>query len=386
MLHADASRRLYGLDTLRAIAILIVLIYHYRVVVSREPLFGFISQLGWTGVDLFFVLSGYLIGNQVLGALVRREDFSLRRFYARRFFRTLPNYFVVLALCLLVPMLNGKDTAPLWSFLTFTQNLAMRPGETFTHSWSLCIEEQFYLLFPLVALLLLRHYRSPVAAWWLLAGCSLGAMALRAVMLSRHGGAEIGGLDYYQYIYYTSVTRFDELLPGIAIALLKNFHRETFERLLAHGQKLLVAGLVLVAFAFYGFETYWYRSGIGVDYFWTACGYSLLAWGFALLVLSALSPASWLHRVRIPGAASVALWSYAIYLIHKPLFKLLKAPLATAGFDVDGYAGMAIIMLAGIAAGWLLFRTVETPFMQMRGRLFPSNIRSAAPVAVAARG
>lgn len=60
--------RLDGLDTLRAIAIIIVLIYHYKVVVSPENLFGFISSVGWTGVDLFFVLSGYLIGNQVLSA------------------------------------------------------------------------------------------------------------------------------------------------------------------------------------------------------------------------------------------------------------------------------------------------------------------------------
>jgi len=386
MLHSRPAQRLYGLDSLRALAILIVLMYHYRVVVSREPLFGFISELGWTGVDLFFVLSGYLIGNQVLGALARREDFSVRLFYARRFFRTLPNYFVVLALCLSVPALLGKGAAPLWSYITFTQNLAMRPGEAFTHSWSLCIEEQFYLLFPLIALLLLRRYRSPASAWWLLAGASLVAIALRSFMLQRHGGADIGGLDYYQYIYYTSVTRFDELLPGIAIALLKNFHRDAFERLLAHGHKLFVAGLALVAFASYGFDTYWYRSGIGVDYFWTACGYTLLVWGFALLVLSALSPVSWLNRVRIPGAASVAIWSYAIYLIHKPLFKLLKSPVTGAGISTDGYAGMAIIMLASIAAGWLLFRAVETPFMQWRARLVPSNIRRPASVAAAAQG
>ncbi|WP_346839342.1 acyltransferase [Microbulbifer sp. SAOS-129_SWC] len=386
MSYPRSAQRLYGLDSLRALAIIVVLIYHYRVVVSREPLFGFMSELGWAGVDLFFVLSGYLIGNQVLGALARNEDFSLRRFYARRFFRTLPNYYVVLALCLLVPALNGKDTAPLWSFLSFTQNLAMRPGETFTHSWSLCIEEQFYLLFPLAALLLLRRFRSPLAGWVVLAVGSLAAMALRMVMLERHGGADIGALDYYQYIYYTSVTRFDELLPGIAIALLKNFHRDTFARLLEHGQKLLLVGIALVAFAFYGFQNYWYRGGIGVDTFWTTCGYSLLTWGFALLVLSALSPKSWLHRARIPGAASIAVWSYALYLIHKPLFKLLKEPVGDAGFSVDGYAGMAIILAVSITAGWLLFRTVETPFMRMRSRLVPSNVRAPAPVTAAVSG
>ena len=119
--------RLDGLDTLRAIAIIIVLIYHYKVVVSRENLFGFISSVGWTGVDLFFVLSGYLIGNQVLSAIAKGQEFSLRLFYIRRFLRTLPNYYFVLALYFIFPVaLSGTATAPLWSFLTFTQNLDMR--------------------------------------------------------------------------------------------------------------------------------------------------------------------------------------------------------------------------------------------------------------------
>ena len=106
--------RLDGLATLRAIAINIVLIYHYKVVVSPENLFGFIGSLGWTGVDLFFVLSGYLIGNQVLSAFAKGQDFSLKLFYIRRFLRTLPNYYFVLALYFLFPVaLGGTATAPL---------------------------------------------------------------------------------------------------------------------------------------------------------------------------------------------------------------------------------------------------------------------------------
>ena len=92
------NNRLYGLDTLRAIAIIIVLIYHYKVVVSSENIFGFMSQLGWAGVDLFFFFFCYLIGNQVLSAIAKGQAFSLKLFYIRRFLRTLPNYYFVLAL------------------------------------------------------------------------------------------------------------------------------------------------------------------------------------------------------------------------------------------------------------------------------------------------
>jgi len=174
------NNRLYGLDTLRATAIVIVLIYHYQVVVSRENVFGFMSQLGWTGVDLFFVLSGYLIGNQILSAFAKGQDFSLKLFYIRRFLRTLPNYYFVLALYFIFPVaLSGTATAPLWSFLTFTQNLDMRAGETFTHSWSLCIEEQFYLIFPVIALLVAYVKRSIMLGWIVIVSAMLFAIFLR---------------------------------------------------------------------------------------------------------------------------------------------------------------------------------------------------------------
>ncbi len=76
----NAANRLYGLDTLRALAISLVLMSHYGVVVSHKPTFGFLTDIGWMGVDLFFVLSGYLIGNQVISAFAWGEGLSLKTF------------------------------------------------------------------------------------------------------------------------------------------------------------------------------------------------------------------------------------------------------------------------------------------------------------------
>lgn len=364
------NNRLYGLDTLRAIAIIIVLIYHYQVVVSRENVFGFMSQLGWTGVDLFFVLSGYLIGNQVLSAFAKRQDFSLKLFYIRRFLRTLPNYYFVLALYFIFPVaLSGTATAPLWSFLTFTQNLDMRAGETFTHSWSLCIEEQFYLIFPVVALLIAYTKRSIMLGWIAVVSAMLFAIFLRGFNWYAHGEATIPMQSFMEHIYYSSFTRFDELLPGVAIALLKNFHPDTYAKVLRRGNLLLILGLASVSIMFYVYYHYPYGSSLLV----TSVGYSLLAISFAILVLAALSPNSILHRIRIPGAASLALWSYAIYLIHKPLFQVLKAPLTEYGVDINGWLGVAIIMAVSIFCGWALYFFVETPFMNLRGKYFSSN-------------
>ncbi|MDZ7902150.1 MAG: acyltransferase [Rheinheimera sp.] len=90
--------RLQGLDLLRAVAIALVFMYHYMVFVSHEPTFGWLSQIGWVGVDLFFVLSGYLIGNQLFKGLAQQQTLSFRRFYWRRAMRTWPVFWLVLAL------------------------------------------------------------------------------------------------------------------------------------------------------------------------------------------------------------------------------------------------------------------------------------------------
>lgn len=362
--------RLNGLDSLRALAILLVLIFHYQVVVSHERLFGFLSSTGWMGVDLFFVLSGYLIGNQVLSPLAKSQPFSFKLFYIRRFLRTLPNYYVVLALYFLVPSLVGKSTASLTEFFTFTQNLNMRPGETFTHSWSLCVEEQFYIFLPIVAVGCFWLSRSIKLFWSVMALAFLFPIGLRLFNWQALGGADISASDYWNRIYYFSATRFDELLPGVAIAAVKNFHPQLFVRAQQKGQWLFSVGLVNLALLFFVMDKYFYIEGYGFSGWIASLGFTWVAITFGLLTMAALSPQTALARVRIPGAAKLALWSYAIYLIHKPLFALLIEPLGRYGLDVNGYLGMGAIHLVSLIAGWLLFTAVETPFMRLRDRFF----------------
>jgi peptidoglycan/LPS O-acetylase OafA/YrhL len=362
--------RLAGLDTLRALAIIIVLLYHYRVVVSNENTFGYITQIGWMGVDLFFVLSGYLICNQILQTISQKDTFSLKTFYMRRLLRTLPNYYAVCLLYFICSdTLTGIATAQWWQFLTFTQNFSFRPMATFTHSWSLCIEEQFYLFIPLIFMLIARTQRVALWGWLIIAlGMSAG-VAARIYTWFSHGQSAMNSGDYYHYIYYSSFTRFDELLPGIAIAMLKNFHPQLFSRLLGQANLLLLTGLMLWGTLVYAFPHYHYQNAAGFNFLLTTFGYSILAISFALITCSALAPRCLIAKYRVPGAAQIALWSYAIYLIHKPLFKLLIDPLAHFNISVQSELGISIIMSLSVAAGWLLFKFVETPFMRIRARL-----------------
>ena len=358
------STRLAGLDTLRALAIALVLMSHYQGFVSHAPTFGSMGKIGWAGVDLFFVLSGYLIGNQLLAPAARGDNLDLKTFFARRLLRTLPNYYAVLAVYLLLPdsPIAGKSMAPVWQFLTFTQNFGLNYGETFTHSWSLCIEEQFYLVFPLAVLVLVGSERSPRLLWCALFAAIGTGMTVRAM-------AFMDGMDAFAApVYYSSFSRFDELLPGVAIAMMKNFHPTAFARILRHGNALLVAGLAMSAAVLYGV-----MNEAPTAFAASTFGFSLVAASFALLTCSALSPGSILNRARIPGAASLALWSYAIYLVHKPVFMALRPELISRRIDPGAPLTIAAVMAAGILGGWVLYRVIETPFMQLRARWYPAG-------------
>lgn len=363
--------RLAGLDTLRAFAIALVLMSHYNGFVAQGSIFGFIGEVGWAGVDLFFVLSGYLIGNQLLAPAARGESLALKTFFARRLLRTLPNYYVVLAVYLLLPHspIWGKTMAPVWRYLTFTQNFGLRYGETFTHSWSLCIEEQFYLVLPLAVMALVGIRRSPRLLW-----CALIA-AIGAGIATRGINFMHGQEAFSAPAYYSTFARFDELLPGVAIAMLKNFHPGLFERILKHGNALLAAGIATAAAVLYGV-----RYDAPNLFLTSTFGFSLVAISFALLTCAALGPRCILNRLRIPGASSLALWSYAVYLVHKPVFMALRPELKSRGIDPATPLTVVAVMAAGVLGGWILYRLVETPFMRLRARWYPVAAPKAIPV------
>ena len=372
-----------GLDTLRACAIALVFMYHYEVFISRAPTFGWLGEIGWVGVDLFFVLSGYLIANQLFAGMARGQALALPRFYARRALRTLPVFWLVLAAFVLFPAaMGGRPPPPWWRFLTFTQNIGLQPGTAFSHAWSLCVEEQFYLVLPAVLALgaWIARGRATLtrAHGWALMGAlvAVGVVA-RCLLWQTYGRPADGrGDGYMSWVYFDTLCRFDEFIPGVAVAMLKNFHRPAWDRLMARGGwlgaigALATAAMLTLAYFFYDIPNY------GWGFFMTAFGYSLIALSFSILVAAALSPTARVLRWHIPGADKLALWSYSTYLSHKPLAWFIAQQLKPLGVS-DG-ARLAIITLACIAMGGLLYKLVEAPFMAWRDRLVPSNFRDGA--------
>src|SRR5438132_11160133 len=218
-----------GLDLLRALAIVVVVIYH-------AALFGFklparVDRFGWIGVDLFFVLSGYLIGGQLLAPLARDQSINLRRFFARRLLRIMPAYFAVLAIYFLLPSWREyPEISPLWKFLVSVQNIGLHGGTAFSHAWSLAVEDQFYLLLPLILILVSRWPRARVIVPSIIV---FGGIVLRAFLSWQNlaeTGVSFGG--FQTWIYYPTWTRLDPLVFGVVLAAVENFRPQWWRRLM----------------------------------------------------------------------------------------------------------------------------------------------------------
>lgn len=370
-------RRHTGLDTLRALAIALVFMVHYRVFVSGEATFGWASTVGWVGVDLFFVLSGFLIADSLFAGLKQGRQLSLAGFYARRALRTLPVFWLVLALYFLLPeMMGGRTPPPLWRFLTFTQNIFLMPGTAFSHAWSLCIEEQFYLVLPLLLVAGVKLRATRTMGWMLLLALLAAGITVRAVLWQTYGlesGGQVEG--YYPTIYCATWCRADEFLPGVAVAMLKNFHPALWQRITRHGPAWLLAGALAVLAMLAGVALAYQEDGVGYYFFMTAFGYSLVAAAFALLVVAALCPGSWLARVQIPGATRLALWSYSIYLSHKAVMFIVRQWAEAAHWPAAWT--LVTITLLSLLVGAVLYRAVEAPFMALRQRHVRPVFRTA---------
>lgn len=378
MQTTDTKPRLAGLDTLRALAVTMVVLHHYTLFVTGDDhTFGWFGRMGWAGVDLFFALSGYLIGRQIFAAMADPRGLSLGRFYVRRLLRTLPNFYVVVALYFLLP--GFRDGAPLpalWRLLTFTLNFQLPPGTAFSHAWSLCIEEQFYMALPAAALLGAALRGSIRWAWCALVLLVLGEMLWRAQLWHEQVAGDPSGVNhYFKFIYYGTLCRFDELLAGVALAMTRQYHPQAWRRLTGHGNVAAMLGLVVLGAASWLFLDNRYALMP------TVLGYPLLALGFGLLILAALSEKSLLRDMRIPGAASLALWSYAIYLLHRQVCVLGARWLKQWGHAPESAVAIGVLLAASIVTGWVLFRLVETPFMRLRDRFVPDSLRQKGAAA-----
>ncbi len=372
-IFSNKSKRLHGLDHLRAIAILLVLIFHYGFGTPEwlDP----IKRIGWTGVDLFFVLSGYLIGYQLMKEIKNTENIFFKRFYLKRFLRIIPAYLAVLAVYFSMPNLHeGSELPPLWRFLTFTQNFGLdtHHNNSFSHAWSLCIEEQFYLLLPVTLALIFWLKLRKFAPFVIIALVLLGFI-FRFYSWNTYvqpfidlGDRREIALGFVEHIYYPSYNRMDGLLTGLSIAALIIFKPKFNLFLEKYGNLILLFGIILL------FAAYKICSNF-ISFSTAIFGLPLISFAYGVIVLAALSPSCWLYKIKSKSTLTIATLSYVIYLSHKQVFYLTKIAIENIGVEISGGWIFLISMIIAGLGGLILHLAVEKPFLRLRNILLKSS-------------
>jgi peptidoglycan/LPS O-acetylase OafA/YrhL len=270
---------------------------------------------------------------------------------------------------------DGDALQPTWRFLTFTMNFGLdyRVTGAFTHAWSLCVEEHFYLTLPVLALLLSRlRWRG----WTLLiaGGLLCGGMILRGVLWMPLAEAAATDPDfsfvpeYLKAIYYPTYCRLDGLLFGVLLAAYRCFHPEHWRR---YADPRLTLGLGLACVVASGFLFHFpaapFLGGPGLSFAGAVFGYPLFSLGCALLLSASLSWERFFPTWRVPGAAMIALISYSLYLSHKMTNEAVHLLLGAE--NLAGAQGLFIYYASGIAGGALIWWLIEKPFLRLRDRL-----------------
>ncbi|HEX4886792.1 MAG TPA: acyltransferase [Luteibaculaceae bacterium] len=357
--NPDSPQRIFGLDLYRAIAIIWVVMSHGGFLLNTTPISGFPFFKTIDGVDLFFVLSGFLIGGILLRSLQPWKAFGWKavlQFWKRRWFRTLPNYYLILLVNVVfvsTGIIREDITQFNWKFFFFLQNFSSPFFGFFWESWSLAVEEWFYIITPLVLSVLLRFL--PAKQSFLAVSLLLMVFPLcyRISILD----PQVDGFWYDSIFRKLVLTRLDSIAFGLAAAWIYFYYPEQWAR-----YRGLAAAIGLVAMVF----VVRYQPPIG-SFYKQALYFSLTPLASVLLIpwAQGMTRASgWWAR----AITHISKISYSMYLINLALVaEVIRDHFMPTG-AVDGMVLYAVYWLVVIGASTLLYRYFERPVMNLRDR------------------
>lgn len=349
------------LDVLRCVAVLVVLLHHWT-------LLHFFVVWGWVGVDLFFVLSGFLISGLLFSEYKKRQSVSFKRFFIRRALKIYPAFYLFLGFTAVAdylsihrispPVLYGNEALFVMNYL----------GGVFPHTWSLGVEEHFYLLLPIFLLFLIRNsaqrddpFRALPAACLFIA---LACILTRAISAS-------AAMPNYDAIYMETHNRMDALSCGVFLGYLHHFRPAVLERLMRSVTNRVLIALVSVALLS---SAYFIPRE---SRFFAIAGFMFIYLGWAGILLLSLHvngilPALAARAMKRMGSvfAYIGMFSYSIYLWQGQAETRLSvlAPFA----DRFPYARLAIYLAGNVMIGVVMSKLIEYPVLRLRDRLFPA--------------
>jgi peptidoglycan/LPS O-acetylase OafA/YrhL len=361
------------LDLLRALAVSLVLASHGSWFFERPQQSAFANVTAVLGVEIFFVLSGFLVGGILFEQFKSEASWQslLPSFWSRRWIRTLPNYYLFLGLNVLIYRHSGLP--PLAPYFAFLQNFASPIPPFFPESWSLAVEELFYFLFPLVVMAFGRAYGRSTQAF-----VAAGAFVFLLSLATRIGAVILFEPAMEEGIRKVAIFRLDAIMSGVFAYVVLRWIRP------GHRPALLAAGLMILAFS----VAILTRPQVELDHslFARTLLFNVLQLSIAMLLLWGFG------RVDLPGAAgggitALSKWSYSLYLVNMPVVIVVHScwpfergiALATV-VSAALYGGICLVLAAG------LYQYFERPILGWRDRKnFGERLASTTSPATAMR-
>ena len=369
-MESSVKQRVFGLDLMRTIAILMVVFGHslWLFPQSQKFIYQIFVLFGFFGVEVFFVLSGFLIG-KILYQLYLKDDFSMSQvfsFLKRRWFRTLPNYYLILLVNIVITFIIGIHTLSLWRYFVFLQNFNTKMLSFFTESWSLSVEEFAYLILP-IFLLILGIFIKPKSKsrFFLFTVITLFFIFFCNKIYYQYTTTNTDLMQWNVSLKAVVVYRLDSIFIGV----LCSWIYFNYPFLWFKSQKsLLILGILFFMFLFVGIG----RLG------WFIETHSLL-WNvfylpFVSITVACFLPflSEWKEEKSIINkpVTFISIISYSVYLLHYSIvLQLMKyyfpiSPQNTLElcFFLLVYFGITFIL------SYLLYRFYEKPMMDLRDK------------------
>lgn len=361
------KERNVALDFLRGIAILLVLLRH-------QTLTEFTTRMGWIGVDLFFVLSGFLVSGLLFKEYIKKGTISPARFLIRRGFKIYPLYYGLYVLYVLnILAARGKiHPVGILADLSFTQNYIWGWGYAYDASWSLAVEEHFYFALC-IGLWLILKYRKSTSGWGhdsfiplFVAIVLLTCLGLRIYSNLVSGTTPPGN-------FTMTHLRIDSLMLGVGVSYFYYFRCEEFTTFL-HNNRVVLLSIAVCCLVWTPFI-----EPVG-SFFVQTIGFSLTAIAFAIVLCytviapsdkSAFKKAHTYASIRF--MARIGFGSYATYLIHSLViyqFDKVKIQFTTLGLS---WFHFLLCTTTCVALGMIITYTAERYILRLRDRLYPAN-------------